>query len=123
MRGSFAQVALVSCPIFDQGHGLSVVPPTENSDAQLFAQTRTLRIRQMDGLELSTVKLDLAAPDRCDLTLSNFHKIPSARFAASVALGILQTPQRFRTKRQLWSTSGFAIETRSRADHRQLECL
>jgi len=43
--------------------------PGEDNDAQLFAQTRTLRIRQMDGLELSTDKLDLAAPDRCDLTL------------------------------------------------------
>ena len=32
------------------------------------AQTRTLRIRQMDGLELSSDKLGLAAPDRGDLT-------------------------------------------------------
>jgi len=38
---------------------------------------------------------------------------------AAVALGILQTPHRFRTKRQLWSISGFAIETRSSADHHQ----
>src|SRR5580700_3899024 len=43
--------------------------PGEDNDAQLFAQTRTLRIRQMDGLELSTDKRDLAAPGRCDLTL------------------------------------------------------
>ena len=35
-------------------------PPGEDNDAQLFAQTRTLRIRQMDGLEISTDKLDLA---------------------------------------------------------------
>src|SRR5215469_5793390 len=41
----------------------------EGNDAQLFAQTRTLRIRQMDGLELSTDKRDLAVPDRCDHTL------------------------------------------------------
>ena len=43
--------------------------PGEDNDAQLFAQTRTLRIRQMDGLELSTDKRDLAAPGRCHLTL------------------------------------------------------
>src|SRR5215470_10155512 len=43
--------------------------PRKDNDAQLFAQTRTLRIRQMDGLELSTDKRDLAAPDRCDHTL------------------------------------------------------
>jgi hypothetical protein len=39
----------------------------------------------MDGLELSTDKLDLAAPDRCDLTLSltlsDFHKISRAAAA------------------------------------------
>src|ERR1700730_7962687 len=42
--------------------------PGEDNDAQLFAQTRTLRIRQMDGLEISTDKRDLAALGRCDLT-------------------------------------------------------
>jgi hypothetical protein len=36
----------------------------------------------MDGLELSTDKLDLAAPDRCDLTLSDFHEI--SRSAAAL---------------------------------------
>src|SRR5204863_4345964 len=46
--------------------------PEENNDAQLFAQTRTLRIRQMDGLELSTDKRDLAAPGRCHPTLKGF---------------------------------------------------
>jgi len=30
----------------------------------------------------------------------------------------LRTPHRFRTKPQLWSLSGFAVETRSSADHR-----
>jgi hypothetical protein len=36
-------------------------------------------------------------------------------------IGILQTPHRFRTKRQLWAFSGFGIETRSSADHRYVE--
>jgi hypothetical protein len=35
-------------------------------------------------------------------------------------LGILQTPHRFRTKRQLWTYSGLAIETHSSADHRRV---
>jgi transposase len=35
-----------------------------------------------------------------------------------VLLGILQTPHRFRTKRQLWSYGGLAIETHSSADQR-----
>jgi len=32
----------------------------------------------MDGLEISTDKLDLAAPDREILSLSNFHKVSRA---------------------------------------------
>ena len=32
----------------------------------------------MDGLEISTDKLDLAAPDRGDLTTECFHKISRA---------------------------------------------
>jgi hypothetical protein len=35
----------------------------------------------MDGLELSTDKLDLAAPDHCDLTLSDFHEFSRAAAA------------------------------------------
>jgi transposase len=40
---------------------------------------------------------------------------------AAVLIGVLQTPHRFRTKRQLWTFSGFGIETRSSADHRYVE--
>jgi transposase len=36
---------------------------------------------------------------------------------AAVLLGILQTPHRFRIKRQLWTYSGVGIETSSSADH------
>jgi transposase len=36
---------------------------------------------------------------------------------AAVLIGILQTPHRFRTKRQLWTFSGLGIETHSSADH------
>ena len=46
-------------------------------------------------------------------------QIPSiGPIRAAVLIGILQTPHRFRTKRQLWTFSGFGIETRSSADHR-----
>ena len=51
---------------------LNAYPPNSGStDTYLgeFGQTRTLRIGQMDGLELSTDKRDLAAPGRYDLTL------------------------------------------------------
>ena len=36
---------------------------------------------------------------------------------AALIIAILQTPHRFRTKRQLWAYSGFGIETHSSADH------
>src|SRR5439155_6127422 len=39
---------------------------------------------------------------------------------AAVLLGILQTPHRFRTKRQLWNYGGLAIEMHSSADHRRV---
>ena len=37
---------------------------------------------------------------------------------AAVLIGIVQTPHRFRTKRQLWAYGGLGIETHSSADHR-----
>jgi transposase len=63
------------------------------------------------------------------LTESKKHKawkllcqIPSiGPIRAAVLIGILQTPHRFRTKRQLWTFSGFGIETHSSADHRYVE--
>ena len=40
---------------------------------------------------------------------------------AAVLLGILQTPHRFRSKRQLWTYSGVGIQTSSSADHRVVQ--
>jgi transposase len=40
---------------------------------------------------------------------------------AAVLIGIVQTPHRFRTKRQLWTFSGFGIETHSSGDYRSVE--
>jgi len=49
-------------------------------------------------------------------------QIPSiGPIRAAILLGILQTPHRFRTKRQLWTYSGLGIETRSSADHRVVD--
>jgi transposase len=46
-------------------------------------------------------------------------QIPSiGPIRAAVLIGIVQTPHRFRTKRQLWTYIGFGIETHSSADHR-----
>ncbi len=40
---------------------------------------------------------------------------------AALILAILQTPHRFRSKRQLWTYSGFGIETHGSAEHRYVE--
>jgi transposase len=49
-------------------------------------------------------------------------QIPSiGPIRAAVLIGIVQTPHRFRTKRQLWTFSGFGIETHSSADYRSVE--
>jgi len=38
-----------------------------------------------------------------------------------LAVALIQTPHRFRSKRQLWAYSGLALETRSSADYRYVE--
>ena len=49
-------------------------------------------------------------------------QIPSiGPIRAAMLIGILQTPHRFRTKRQLWTFGGFGIETHSSADYRYVE--
>jgi transposase len=49
-------------------------------------------------------------------------QIPSiGPIRAAQLIAILQTPNRFRTKRQLWAYGGLAIETHSSADHRYVD--
>jgi transposase len=46
-------------------------------------------------------------------------EIPSiGAIRAALLLALIQTPHRFRTKRQLWTYSGLAIDTRGSAQHR-----
>jgi transposase len=49
-------------------------------------------------------------------------QIPSiGPIRAALLIAILQTPHRFRSKRQLWSFGGLGIETYSSADHRYVD--
>ena len=49
-------------------------------------------------------------------------QIPSiGPIRAALIVAFLQTPHRFRTKRQLWTYIGLGIETHSSADHRYVE--
>ena len=75
---------------------------------------------QLDALRLlrQEVRRDLLAESKKHKAWKQLCEIPSiGPIRAAVLLGILQTPHRFRTKRQLWTYSGFGIEVHSSADH------
>ena len=76
--------------------------------------------RQLDELRLlrQQVRRDLLAESQKHKAWKQLCEIPSiGPIRAAVLLGILQTPHRFRTKRQLWTYSGLGIEVHSSADH------
>jgi hypothetical protein len=80
--------------------------------------------QQLDALRAlrQQVRRDLLAESKKQQAWKRLCQIPSiGPIRAAVLLGIVQTPHRFRTKRQLWTYSGFGIETRSSADHRSVE--
>jgi transposase len=80
--------------------------------------------QQLDALRAlrQEVRRDLVAESKKHPAWKRLCEIPSiGPIRAAVLLGILQTPHRFRTKRQLWTYSGFGIETRSSADHRSVD--
>jgi transposase len=77
--------------------------------------------QQLDALRVlrQQVRQDLLAESKKQPVWKRLCQIPSiGPIRSAVLLGILQTPHRFRTKRQLWTYSGLAIETHSSADHR-----
>src|ERR1700719_5079716 len=70
--------------------------------------------QQSDALRAlrQQVRRDLLAESKKHPAWKRLCQIPSiGPIRAAVLLGILQTPHRFRTKRQLWTYSGFWIET------------
>ncbi len=76
--------------------------------------------QQLDALRClrQQVRRDLLAESKKHPAWKRLCGIPSiGPIRAAVLLGILQTPHRFRTKRQLWTYSGVGIETSSSADH------
>jgi transposase len=76
-------------------------------------------------------QLDLLRPlhhqARCDLVAES-HRHPAVKWLrqipsigpirAALLMALLQTPHRFRTKRQLWAYSGFAVETHDSGEYR-----
>jgi len=76
--------------------------------------------QQLDALRVlrQEVRRDLLTESKKHKAWKRLCEIPSmGPVRAAVLLGILQTPHRFRTKRQLWTYSGLGIEVHSSADH------
>jgi transposase len=79
-----------------------------------------LYYQQLDALRSlrQEVRRDLLAESKKHKVWKRLCAIPSmGPIRAAELLGILQTPHRFRTKRQLWTYCGLGVVTSSSADH------
>ena len=80
--------------------------------------------QQLDALSSlrQQVRRELLAESRKHKASKLLCQIPSiGPIRAALLIAIVQTPYRFRTKRQLWAYGGLGIETHSSADHRYVE--
>ena len=77
--------------------------------------------QQLDALRLlrQQVRRELLSGSQKHPPWKLLCQIPSiGPIRAAVLIGILQTPHRSRTKRQLWTFSGLGVEAYSSADYR-----
>jgi transposase len=80
--------------------------------------------QQLDVLRLlrQEVRRDLLTESRKLQSWKLLRQIPGiGPIRAALLIALIQTPHRFRTKRQLWSYSGLAIETHDSAEYRYVE--
>src|SRR5262249_15583332 len=80
-----------------------------------------LYYQQLDALRTlrQEVRRDLLVESKKHKVWTRLCAIPSmGPIRAAELLGILQTPHRFRTKRQLWTYCGLGVVTSSSADHK-----
>src|SRR5262249_39167389 len=76
---------------------------------------------QLDGLQAlrQAVRRELLAESRKHRGTKLLRQIPGiGPIRAALVVALLQTPDRFRTKRQLWAYSGLAIETHGSGEYR-----
>jgi transposase len=77
--------------------------------------------QQMDMLQYlrQEARRELLAESRKHLITAKLRQIPSfGPIRSALAVALIQTPHRFRTKRQLWAYSGLALETRTSGEYR-----
>ena len=80
-----------------------------------------LLYQQLDSLQAlrRTLRSELLAESRKHKASKLLRQIPSiGPIRAARLLALMQTPHRFRSKRQLWTYSGLGIETRDSAQYR-----
>jgi transposase len=79
---------------------------------------------QLDGLQKlrQQARRDLLAESRRHDPAKLLQRIPFiGPIRAALLIALMQTPHRFRTKRQLWAYSGLALETHSSAEYRYVQ--
>ncbi len=94
-----------------------IAQPGVRRRAELFYQ-------QMDGLSVvrHTVRGELLAESRKHQAVKILRQIPLiGPLRAALLLALMQTPHRFRSKRQLWTYSGLGVETHDSAQHRYVD--
>src|SRR6202521_1837421 len=80
--------------------------------------------QQMDILKQlrQQVRSELLTESRKYTITSQLRQIPCiGPIRSALLVALIQTPHRFRTKRQLWAYSGLALETRISAEYRYVE--
>jgi transposase len=87
-------------------------PGVRRRAEQLYQQLDALqRLRQQ-------ARRELLAESRKHSITTKLRQIPSVGpIRAALLVALVQTPHRFRTKRQLWAYSGLALETRTSAEY------
>jgi transposase len=83
-----------------------------------------LMYQQMDGLSVvrHTLRGELLAESRKHQAVKILRQVPLiGPLRATLLLALMQTPHRFRSKRQLWTYSGLAVETHDSAQHRYVD--
>jgi len=76
--------------------------------------------QQLDMLQhlRQQARRELLAESRRHSITARLRQIPSlGPIRSALAVALIQTPNRFRTKRQLWAYSGLALETRTSGEH------
>jgi len=79
---------------------------------------------QLDALDIlrQQVRRDLLSESRKHTAFPLLRQIPSiGPIRAALLMALMQTPHRFRTKRQLWAYSGLALQTYSSGEYRFVE--